>query len=91
MIYGGAGSDTVSYASSTGSVTVNLSTIAQQNTGSWGKDTLSNIENLIGSVREDIAKLTEVLAQALEVEPCRSDRKIVAVAITHSMAPSRMR
>ena len=30
-----------------------------------GDDSATDIENLIGAVREDIAKLTEVLAQAL--------------------------
>lgn len=33
-----------------------------------GNDTAADIENLIGSVREDIAKLTEVLAQALSAK-----------------------
>ena len=44
-----------------------------------GTDSAADIENLIGSVREDIAKLTEVLAQALSskgaegVEAARED------------------
>ena len=53
-IDGGAGSDTVSYASATGSVSVNL--LSRSSTGSAGNDTLSNIENVIGSASND--KLT---------------------------------
>ncbi|SER19517.1 calcium-binding protein [Sphingobium sp. YR768] len=46
---GGADIDTVTYADATAAVTVNLATTAAQNTGGAGTDTLSNIENLIGS------------------------------------------
>ena len=52
---GGAGtSDTVSYAQeSTGPVSVNLATAGAQNTGGAGNDTISNVENIIGSPFSD--------------------------------------
>jgi len=50
---GGTGTDTASYASATGSVTVSLALTVQQNTGGWGKDTLTGIENLVGSASAD--------------------------------------
>ncbi|SEJ26198.1 Hemolysin-type calcium-binding repeat-containing protein [Sphingobium sp. AP50] len=46
---GGADIDTATYADATAAVTVSLATTAAQNTGGAGTDTLSNIENLIGS------------------------------------------
>ena len=47
---GAGGSDTVDYSAATSSVTVNLATVAAQNTGtSTGSDTLGSIENLIGA------------------------------------------
>jgi Ca2+-binding RTX toxin-like protein len=47
---GGAGIDTLDYSAATSTVTVNLSTLSAQNTGtSGGSDTISNIENVIGS------------------------------------------
>jgi Ca2+-binding RTX toxin-like protein len=53
---GRAGIDTVSYAyglSGTTGVLVDLQTGLEQNTGGSGLDTLSSIENLIGSARAD--------------------------------------
>lgn len=49
IINGGNGTDTASYAGAGGSVTVNLGIVAAQATGGAGSDTLSFIENLIGS------------------------------------------
>lgn len=48
-LIGGSGTDTASYAGAGSAVTVNLSTLSQQNTLGAGSDTLSGIENLIGS------------------------------------------
>lgn len=44
-----SGNDTVTYASASGSVTVSLNITSPQNTGGAGRDTLTGIENLIGS------------------------------------------
>jgi Ca2+-binding RTX toxin-like protein len=49
VLNGGAGNDTASYAGAASAVTVTLADTAQQNTVSAGLDTLTNIENLIGS------------------------------------------
>ena len=49
VLAGGAGEDTVSYASASAAVTVSLATTSAQSTGGSGSDTLSSIENLIGS------------------------------------------
>jgi VCBS repeat-containing protein len=46
---GGAGSDTAGYFDAGSGVTVDLSTLIAQNTVGAGSDTLSSIENLIGS------------------------------------------
>ncbi|MGZ8369966.1 MAG: calcium-binding protein, partial [Caulobacteraceae bacterium] len=46
---GGDGVDTVSYATSTGAVTVDLRPGGSDQTGSMGRDTWISIENLIGS------------------------------------------
>ena len=46
---GGAGNDTATYADATGGVTVNLQLTNAQSTGGAGVDTLTQIENLIGS------------------------------------------
>jgi Ca2+-binding RTX toxin-like protein len=46
---GGAGTDTASYARATKGVTVNLSVATLQDTGGAGKDTITNIESLVGS------------------------------------------
>ncbi|MFJ2386010.1 retention module-containing protein [Pseudomonas koreensis] len=49
ILDGGTGIDTVSYAHATAGVTVNLGLLGAQNTIGAGTDTLSNIENLVGS------------------------------------------
>jgi Ca2+-binding RTX toxin-like protein len=46
--------DTVSYASAIAGVTVNLSITAQQDTKGAGKDTISDVENILGSVKNDV-------------------------------------
>jgi Ca2+-binding RTX toxin-like protein len=47
---GAGGTDTVDYSASTSTVTVNLNTVTAQNTGTFGgSDTITNIENLVGS------------------------------------------
>ncbi len=53
VLQGGLGIDTASYASATQGVTVNLTITAAQNTGGAGVDTLSGVENLIGSDFKD--------------------------------------
>jgi len=50
---GGDGIDTVSYASASAGVTVQLSKTSDQNTLGSGRDTLSGIENLTGSAFRD--------------------------------------
>ncbi|QAY84798.1 retention module-containing protein [Pseudomonas arsenicoxydans] len=49
LLDGGSGIDTVSYAHATAGVTVDLSLATAQNTGGAGTDTLTGIENLVGS------------------------------------------
>ena len=49
ILNGGAGTDTATYATATAAVTVSLMTTLAQATGGSGSDTLSLIENLIGS------------------------------------------
>ncbi|WP_095058963.1 retention module-containing protein [Pseudomonas sp. Irchel s3f7] len=49
VLDGGTGIDTASYAHATAGVTVNLGTLVGQNTFGAGTDTLTSIENLIGS------------------------------------------
>ena len=49
MLDGGTGIDTVSYAHATAGVTVNLGLLGAQNTLGAGTDTLTGIENLVGS------------------------------------------
>ncbi|WP_448108960.1 retention module-containing protein [Pseudomonas azerbaijanoccidentalis] len=56
LLDGGTGNDTASYAHATSAVTVNLGTSGPQNTFGAGTDTLTAIENLIGSDFND--KLT---------------------------------
>jgi Ca2+-binding RTX toxin-like protein len=48
-INGGLGSDTAGYLGASSGVTVNLAVTTAQNTGGAGTDTLSNMENAIGS------------------------------------------
>ena len=55
-IDGGAGIDTVSYADNTQWVMIDLSLTSQQYTGVAGRDTLVNIENVIGSDYRDTIK-----------------------------------
>jgi Ca2+-binding RTX toxin-like protein len=50
---GGLGVDTVSYATANSAVKINLALTTAQNTGGAGTDTLSNIENVIGSAFDD--------------------------------------
>src|SRR5438477_8142068 len=50
---GGAGTDTATYGHAVAGVTVSLATGAAQNTGGAGVDTLSSIENLIGTAYGD--------------------------------------
>ncbi|QKS82372.1 retention module-containing protein [Pseudomonas bijieensis] len=49
LLDGGTGNDTASYAHATAGVTVNLGLLAAQNTLGAGTDTLTGIENLVGS------------------------------------------
>jgi len=53
-IDGGAGADTLSYATATEGVTVNLSSTTSQDTGGSGNDTITNLENLVGSAFADV-------------------------------------
>jgi Ca2+-binding RTX toxin-like protein len=53
LLNGGAGVDTASYESSAARVTVNLNLLTAQNTIGAGTDTLSGIENIIGSSLSD--------------------------------------
>jgi hypothetical protein len=50
---GGGGTNTVSYASVSAPVTVNLATTGPQNTGGAGTDTLTNFANIIGGSGAD--------------------------------------
>ena len=54
IIDGGFGTDTASYSRATSGVTVSLSQSTAQDTIGAGVDTLSSIENLIGSSHDDI-------------------------------------
>jgi len=54
VLDGGAGSDTVSYATAGGAVTVTLTATGGSSTGAGGNDTLISIENLIGSGFNDV-------------------------------------
>ncbi|RON92428.1 type I secretion target [Pseudomonas fluorescens] len=49
LLDGGTGSDTASYAHATAGVTVNLGLLGAQNTLGAGTDSLTGIENLVGS------------------------------------------
>lgn len=51
---GGEGSDTVSFAQSTSSIVVDLTETTGQNLGANGYDVLVNIENIIGTVNNDV-------------------------------------
>jgi Ca2+-binding RTX toxin-like protein len=52
-IDGAGGDDTVSYAAAAAGVTVDLGVTTRQDTGGGGRDTLANIENVIGSAFAD--------------------------------------
>lgn len=56
VIDGGMGNDTVSYAKNPESVSIDLSQAGQQYTGVAGKDTLVNVENVVGSNFRDTIK-----------------------------------
>jgi serralysin len=53
VLSGGAGSDTASYVGASSAVSVSLGLITAQNTGGAGTDTLTSIENLVGSSFND--------------------------------------
>jgi Ca2+-binding RTX toxin-like protein len=53
VLNGQGGNDTVDYSDAPAGVTVNLGLTTAQNTGGSGTDTLSNIENVIGSAHAD--------------------------------------
>lgn len=53
IISGGVGTDTATYAGLAGGVVVNLHNSAQQDTGTGGFDTLTGIENLVGTDHND--------------------------------------
>jgi Ca2+-binding RTX toxin-like protein len=52
-LYGGSGTDTVSYALASAGVRVSLALAGAQATGGSGSDSLALIENLIGSAHDD--------------------------------------
>jgi Ca2+-binding RTX toxin-like protein len=51
---GGAGADTLDYSAADAGVTLNLASLAAQNTGGAGTDTLANAENVLGSGFGDV-------------------------------------
>jgi Ca2+-binding RTX toxin-like protein len=53
ILNGGAGNDTAVYSDATSAVSVSLATTNRQQTGGAGRDTLSSIENLVGSSFND--------------------------------------
>ncbi len=53
ILNGQGGIDTVSYAGATAQITVSLASLAVQNTGGAGSDSLQNFENIIGSAHND--------------------------------------
>jgi len=54
-LQGGAGIDAADYANAAAAVTVNLGSSSAQNTGGAGSDTLSSIEDFVGSAFNDTA------------------------------------
>ena len=63
---GAAGIDTLDYSGATSTVVVNLNTLTAQNTGTFGgTDTITNIENLIGSAAFANALTGSTLANRL--------------------------
>ncbi|HSV61092.1 MAG TPA: peroxidase family protein [Variovorax sp.] len=53
VLTGGGGTDTANYAAAAAAVTVSLAAVGAQATGGAGNDTLSSIENLVGSALGD--------------------------------------
>jgi Ca2+-binding RTX toxin-like protein len=53
VLDGGAGIDTATYVTASGGVTVDLSILTPQDTGGAGTDTLTGIENILGSAFAD--------------------------------------
>lgn len=53
VLAGDDGNDTASYVEAAGALTVNLAIVGAQATGGAGSDTLSGVENLVGSVHND--------------------------------------
>jgi len=53
ILVGGAGTDTASYGTATAAVTVSLALATAQSTAGAGSDTMSGIENLVGSAFAD--------------------------------------
>jgi Ca2+-binding RTX toxin-like protein len=51
---GGAGADTLDYSAADAGITLNLASLAAQNTGGAGTDTLANAENVLGSGFGDV-------------------------------------
>ena len=51
---GGSGTDTLSYAGALEAVTVSLANTGQQDTGGAGRDTITDVENLIGTDFNDV-------------------------------------
>ena len=68
---GGEGFDTATYASAGAAVTVNLATLTGQNTAGAGTDTLSNFENLMGSIYNDTLTGEIRSTARAELTPCR--------------------
>jgi len=64
-INGGNGNDTVDYTSATLGVNIDLSNIVLQNTGGGGSDTITNIENIVGSKYDDNLQGDGMVANAL--------------------------
>ncbi len=54
VLNGGAGVDTLTYATATSGITLSLAIATAQNTGGAGSDTISNFENLSGSAYNDV-------------------------------------
>ena len=53
VLIGGSGIDTIDYSGATARVSVRLAEPAQQDTGGAGRDTLSGIENVVGTAFND--------------------------------------
>jgi Ca2+-binding RTX toxin-like protein len=53
IVDGGVGIDTLTYATALGAVTVDLAIVVEQNTRAAGLDTITGVENLVGSIFSD--------------------------------------